>query len=259
MVAGGADIIELGVPFSDPSADGPVIQKAGDKALALWHRPGRRCWPWCALPPDRHHHPVVLMGYANPVERYDQKHATLAGNRAAPLCATLRLRRRGRCADRRLPARRMRGLCRRPARPRHGPDLPAGPHQHRRAHGAGGARGQRLCVLRVAQGRDRLRRAGHRRGGSHAAAHPPACQRAGGRGLWHPRCGHGPGHLQGGRRGGHWQQDHPADRRPATRQGGARLPGGGGAFLREIRRARRPIQPLPPQRCPTYRRTHELA
>ena len=35
MVAGGADIIELGVPFSDPSADGPVIQKAGDRALAL--------------------------------------------------------------------------------------------------------------------------------------------------------------------------------------------------------------------------------
>ena len=35
MAEAGADIIELGVPFSDPSADGPVIQKAGDKALAL--------------------------------------------------------------------------------------------------------------------------------------------------------------------------------------------------------------------------------
>ena len=35
MVEAGADIIELGVPFSDPSADGPVIQKAGEKALAL--------------------------------------------------------------------------------------------------------------------------------------------------------------------------------------------------------------------------------
>jgi tryptophan synthase alpha chain len=35
MAQAGADIIELGVPFSDPSADGPVIQKAGDKALAL--------------------------------------------------------------------------------------------------------------------------------------------------------------------------------------------------------------------------------
>jgi tryptophan synthase alpha chain len=35
MVDAGADIIELGVPFSDPMADGPVIQKAGEKALAL--------------------------------------------------------------------------------------------------------------------------------------------------------------------------------------------------------------------------------
>ena len=35
LVEGGADVIELGVPFSDPSADGPVIQKAGDRALAL--------------------------------------------------------------------------------------------------------------------------------------------------------------------------------------------------------------------------------
>ena len=35
MVAGGADVIELGVPFSDPSADGPVIQKAGEKALSF--------------------------------------------------------------------------------------------------------------------------------------------------------------------------------------------------------------------------------
>ncbi len=46
MAAAGADIIELGVPFSDPSADGPVIQKAGDRALAYalaWSR----CWPWC--------------------------------------------------------------------------------------------------------------------------------------------------------------------------------------------------------------------
>ena len=38
MVAGGADVIELGVPFSDPSADGPVIQLAGEKALAPVHK-----------------------------------------------------------------------------------------------------------------------------------------------------------------------------------------------------------------------------
>ena len=34
LVAGGADIIELGVPFSDPMADGPVIQRASERALA---------------------------------------------------------------------------------------------------------------------------------------------------------------------------------------------------------------------------------
>ena len=70
MAAAGADVIELGVPFSDPMADGPVIQKAGDRALArgigmpqvLAFVRGFR------LKNDTT--PVVLMGYANPVERY---------------------------------------------------------------------------------------------------------------------------------------------------------------------------------------------
>jgi tryptophan synthase alpha chain len=76
MVAGGADVIELGVPFSDPSADGPVIQKAGDKALAF----GIGLVQVLAMVREFRKTdattPVVLMGYANPVERYDQKHAT---------------------------------------------------------------------------------------------------------------------------------------------------------------------------------------
>ena len=38
MAAAGADVIELGVPFSDPMADGPVIQKAAERALARGHR-----------------------------------------------------------------------------------------------------------------------------------------------------------------------------------------------------------------------------
>jgi tryptophan synthase alpha chain len=73
MVAGGADVIELGVPFSDPSADGPVIQKAGDRALAF----GIGLVQVLAmvrefrLQDDKT--PVVLMGYANPVEAYDFK------------------------------------------------------------------------------------------------------------------------------------------------------------------------------------------
>jgi len=74
MVSAGADIIELGVPFSDPSADGPVIQKAGDRALAQ----GVGTAQVLAMVREFRQHnattPVVLMGYANPVERYDQKH-----------------------------------------------------------------------------------------------------------------------------------------------------------------------------------------
>jgi tryptophan synthase alpha chain len=74
MVGAGADVIELGVPFSDPMADGPVVQKAGEKALALGV--GMRQ----VLEMVRRFRqldgktPVVLMGYANPVERYDLAH-----------------------------------------------------------------------------------------------------------------------------------------------------------------------------------------
>jgi tryptophan synthase alpha chain len=76
MVAGGADIIELGVPFSDPSADGPVIQKAGDKALAFGIGLVQVLAMVREFRQTNTSTPVVLMGYANPVERYDQKHAT---------------------------------------------------------------------------------------------------------------------------------------------------------------------------------------
>jgi len=76
MVAGGADIIELGVPFSDPSADGPVIQKAGDKALAFGIGLVQVLDMVRQFRKANTTTPVVLMGYANPVERYDQKHAT---------------------------------------------------------------------------------------------------------------------------------------------------------------------------------------
>jgi tryptophan synthase alpha chain len=75
MVAGGADVIELGVPFSDPSADGPVIQKAGDKALAFGIGLTQVLGMVAEFRKTNTTTPVVLMGYANPVERYDQKHA----------------------------------------------------------------------------------------------------------------------------------------------------------------------------------------
>jgi tryptophan synthase alpha chain len=79
LVAGGADVIELGVPFSDPSADGPVIQKAGDKALAFGIGLVQILDMVRTFRARDTTTPVVLMGYANPVERYDQKHAAAGG------------------------------------------------------------------------------------------------------------------------------------------------------------------------------------
>lgn len=74
MVAAGSDVIELGVPFSDPMADGPVIQKAGDKALAFGVGMSQVLAMVKAFREKDATTPVVLMGYANPVERYDLKH-----------------------------------------------------------------------------------------------------------------------------------------------------------------------------------------
>jgi tryptophan synthase alpha chain len=75
MVAAGADVIELGVPFSDPSADGPVIQRSGDKALALGIGLVQVLEMVRQFRLSDNSTPVVLMGYANPIERYDQRHA----------------------------------------------------------------------------------------------------------------------------------------------------------------------------------------
>ncbi|MFN7042650.1 MAG: tryptophan synthase subunit alpha, partial [Acidovorax temperans] len=76
MVEAGADVIELGVPFSDPMADGPVIQKAGEKALSLGVGMVQVLDQVREFRKRNTTTPVVLMGYANPVERYDQKHGT---------------------------------------------------------------------------------------------------------------------------------------------------------------------------------------
>ncbi len=75
MVDAGADIIELGVPFSDPMADGPVIQKAGEKALGLGVGMVQVLDHVRDFRKRNSTTPVVLMGYANPVERYDQIHS----------------------------------------------------------------------------------------------------------------------------------------------------------------------------------------
>ncbi|HSI50456.1 MAG TPA: tryptophan synthase subunit alpha [Ideonella sp.] len=78
LAEGGADVIELGVPFSDPMADGPVIQKASERALARGIGTVQVLAMVRAFRARNQHTPVVLMGYANPVERYDQKHGAQA-------------------------------------------------------------------------------------------------------------------------------------------------------------------------------------
>lgn len=75
MVTAGADVIELGVPFSDPMADGPVIQKASEKALALGIGMDQVLAMVSQFRTSNNQTPIVLMGYANPIERYDQRHA----------------------------------------------------------------------------------------------------------------------------------------------------------------------------------------
>jgi tryptophan synthase alpha chain len=74
MVEAGADVIELGVPFSDPMADGPVIQKAGERALALGVGMVQVLAMVAQFRESNDTTPVVLMGYANPVEKYDLVH-----------------------------------------------------------------------------------------------------------------------------------------------------------------------------------------
>jgi len=68
LVEGGADIIELGVPFSDPMADGPTIQRASERALAQGMSLRKVLQIVREFRDGNADTPVVLMGYANPVE-----------------------------------------------------------------------------------------------------------------------------------------------------------------------------------------------
>jgi len=69
LVAAGADIIELGIPFSDPMADGPVIQLAMERALAHHVSLEQVLDMVRRFREDDDKTPVVLMGYLNPIER----------------------------------------------------------------------------------------------------------------------------------------------------------------------------------------------
>lgn len=73
LVANGADMIELGVPFSDPMADGPVIQRASERALV--HKVGLTAVLEMVktFRQTNQTTPIILMGYANPIEAIGPK------------------------------------------------------------------------------------------------------------------------------------------------------------------------------------------
>jgi tryptophan synthase alpha chain len=82
MVQAGVDIIELGVPFSDPMADGPVIQRASERALA--HKMSLRRTLQIATEFRKTDQltPVVIMGYLNPIEAMGYEGFANAAQRA---------------------------------------------------------------------------------------------------------------------------------------------------------------------------------
>src|SRR5829696_4060168 len=68
-VAGGADLLELGFPFSDPLADGPVVRRAAERALAQGMRT-KACLESLAEVRERVDVPLVPMTYASLLEAY---------------------------------------------------------------------------------------------------------------------------------------------------------------------------------------------
>lgn len=70
LVESGSDLLELGVPFSDPAADGPVIQAASERAITSGVTLKRVLEMVATFREKDNDTPVVLMGYLNPIERY---------------------------------------------------------------------------------------------------------------------------------------------------------------------------------------------
>lgn len=105
LVAAGADILELGVPFSDPMADGPVIQRASERALAQNVSLRHTLNMVQEFRINDKATPIIIMGYLNPIEimgyhnfAVTASHAQIDGvltvdlppEEAAPLVAELR-------------------------------------------------------------------------------------------------------------------------------------------------------------------------
>lgn len=74
----GADIIEVGFPFSDPTADGPAIQAAGDRALAAGSTLANVLGLCSRFRQNNDSTPIILMGYANPLLQYGYEDAAQA-------------------------------------------------------------------------------------------------------------------------------------------------------------------------------------
>jgi tryptophan synthase alpha chain len=70
LAGAGADLIEIGMPFSDPMADGPIIQEAGQRALKQGTTLRRTLALVAELRRTNGATPIVLMGYYNPIYRY---------------------------------------------------------------------------------------------------------------------------------------------------------------------------------------------
>lgn len=81
LVRHGADLLELGVPFSDPMADGPVIQRANERALGKGVALTQVLEMVAQFRQSDSQTPVILMGYANPVEAFGYQ--AFAGQSAA--------------------------------------------------------------------------------------------------------------------------------------------------------------------------------
>ena len=153
LVAAGADVIELGVPFSDPMADGPVIQRASERALAQG----------VGLADVLDVVARVPQGRRDDADRADGLRQSDRGDGHGRVRRSRARRRRRRRARRRLSARGSRGVRRAPRRARHRADLPALADDARGADRRGGEARARLRLLRFAQGRDRRGASRHRR------------------------------------------------------------------------------------------------
>jgi tryptophan synthase alpha chain len=141
LVADGADIIELGVPFSDPSSDGPVIQLGAERALRQGAGMHSVLDMVRQFRQQNDSTPIVLMGYLNPVEAFG--YPAFVEQASAVRC--------GRAAYRRSAGQRGQCLAGTDPAPWYGYYLPGGTY-HYRAASAGYLRTQlRLPLLRVSE------------------------------------------------------------------------------------------------------------